>query len=108
MQHLRAREVCGGNAVAPFSVRVVEDSRRIGVEPSRLDVSAVLIGLAPVEDRRLRLPGATEHSESQHAEGDVRCVLPVMTEGRERIAGRGWTLRKRDRADGGLANGGDV
>src|SRR5256885_14418683 len=68
----------------------------------------MLVRLPPVEDRCLGLPGAAEQSERQYAERNVRCVLPVMAEWRKGIAGRGWAVRKGNRADCGFANRRDV
>src|SRR5260370_41916507 len=67
----------------------------IGVEtPSGvIEIRAVVVRLAPVEERRLELHGVPQYPRRQHAGGGVRDGLPVVPDRSERVVRRGRAMR---------------
>src|SRR5579884_1685934 len=86
-QLFRAREIRVRGAHAPLCSGIDGETPRIGIESAKIDIGAVLVRLATVEHRPFELPGAREEAGGDDAERDVRGILPVMRERRQRITG---------------------
>src|SRR5438445_11891201 len=95
---------------SPVRSGVDREARAVGIERSSgvIEIGAVFIRLAPVEHRGLELRSAGERARGEHAEGDVRAVLPMVPDRRKRVVRGGWPMRESGRAYRGLAYRGRV
>ncbi len=80
------------------------DTTAVGIDPAKIEIGAGRVGLAAVERGCLDLEGATEDPRGQRPIRRVRRVLPMVAQGRERIALRGGTVLERRRTDCRLAH----
>src|SRR5262249_41465570 len=69
---------------------------RIGIESAQIDIPAIFIRLAAVEPRAFELPDARVKASGRDAVRDVRCVLPVVAEGRDGVVLRRGTMHVCD------------
>jgi len=100
-------DVCPGSGQAPIRRRIPGEAGRVRIERAAriIEVGAGLVGLTTVEDRRFESQRSREHARGEDAEGDVRSVLPVVHDRRERIVHRRRAMRERDRPHRRLADG---
>src|SRR5207249_5510410 len=73
-----------------------------------VEVRAMIVGLAAVEPRTLKLYRAGEHPRRHHPEGDVRAVLPMVGYRSQWIVGRRGPVGECDGSNRGLAHGGEI
>src|SRR5580698_4668734 len=68
---------------------------RPGIKRRQLNAPALLIGLASVEHRSLKLEAVDNHSAGQHSETSVGGILEVVSQRRRRIFRRRFAVKVR-------------
>src|SRR3989449_10127495 len=107
-QRLGAFHVRIPRSDAPPRSGIHADSGAVGVKASAavVKVRSILVWLPPIEPGRFELRRVGEDSSGQDSKCDVRAVLPMVRQRRERVGSGGWTVRESDGANGGLADWG--
>src|SRR5213593_4131529 len=110
VQLFRAFQVGVPGRCTPALPRVGRQPDGVGIElpAGVVEVRAMIVGLAAVEPRTLKLHRAREHPRRHHSERDVRAILPVMGDRGERIVGGGGPVRKGDRPHRRLAHRSEI
>src|SRR5205809_5858390 len=110
VQLFRAFQVGVPGRRTPAPPRVGRQPDAVGIElpAGVVEVRAMIVGLAAVEPRTLKLYRAREHPRRHHPERDVRAVLPVMGDRGERIVGGGGPVWKGDRPHRRLAHRSEI
>ena len=108
MQRLWTLQVSVSRRHRPIRIEVRAESAGVRVEPDGIDPPPLLIRLATVENRAFELPVVPEDAGGEHAEADVRGILPVMAERRDRIVHCRRAVHERHRAECRLAGWSDV
>lgn len=97
-----------GALQAPVCAGVYGEASTIGIEAAEIEVVAVFVGLAAVEEGAFELHGFGEEARGEDAERNMRGVLPVVGNGGEEVVFCRRAVHECDRADGGLAYWGGV
>ena len=103
-QEFGVLEIAMANLRRPARRWVPRCAHRPAVEARLLDIPALLVRLAPGEDRSFELELACRHSRRCDAIGDVRRIEPVMRDRRLRIVARATAMHKRARPQRRLAD----
>ena len=107
-QRLGAVQISIRDLEAGVRRRIDGEATGPGVQRPEVEVPAVLVGLAPMEERALELEKAVVDARGQDSEGDVRRVLPMVTDGWQRIAHRRGPMHECGRTERGFAGRGRV
>src|SRR2546423_305626 len=71
-------------------------STRVGIELDGIEIPAILVRFAPVEDRSFELPLSRINTCCHNAEAHVCCILPMVRERRSWVVHRRRTMHKSD------------
>src|SRR5256885_10436221 len=82
----------------PLVIRIERQPAGIRVELDWIEVPSVVVRLAPIKERTFQLPPVGVNAGCDNAEADVGRVLPVVTDGCNRVVHRRWTMHERYRA----------
>jgi hypothetical protein len=96
-------QMAGGHLESPSSPRDERQPTGYGIEWAQIEVGAILVGLSFVEQRHLGLQPSIVQFGGDEAEGDVRRVEPMVSNGCDRIGERRDAMRKSCRTQRRLA-----